>query len=114
MKKDLKMYILINDDIKTSKGKLAGQVGHAVASYFYFYDDSTLHDEYMEGLQKKIILKCPQSKLDELEKEGFASIRDAGLTQLKPNTLTCINLGILDCNKRHEYFDFLDELKLVS
>jgi len=49
-----------------------------------------------------------------LEKEGFISIRDAGLTQLEPNTLTCINLGILDCNNRHEYFDFLDELKLVN
>ena len=118
MKKDLKMYILINDDIKISKGKLAGQVGHAVASYFYnSHNDLTFHidiDEYMEGLQKKIILKCPQSKLEELEKEGFISIRDVGLTQLEPNTLTCINLGIHDCNNRHEYFDFLDELKLVN
>ena len=56
MKKDLKMYILINDDIKISKGKLAGQVGHAVASYFYnSHNDLAFHidiDEYMGGLQK--------------------------------------------------------------
>lgn len=31
----MKMYILVNEDIKISKGKLAGQVGHAVCSYMY-------------------------------------------------------------------------------
>lgn len=30
-----KMYILVNEDIKISKGKLAGQVGHAVSSYMF-------------------------------------------------------------------------------
>lgn len=30
------MYILINEDIKIGKGKLAGQVGHTVMSYLYY------------------------------------------------------------------------------
>lgn len=33
---DYRMYILVNEDIKISKGKLAGQVGHAVMSYLYY------------------------------------------------------------------------------
>lgn len=113
--KDYRMYILVNDDVKISKGKLAGQVGHAVAVYFYqnfkVNDKQTeIIEEYMNTAQKKIILKCPQSKLEELEKEGFISIRDKGWTQLEPNTLTCVNIGIFDANKVP---NFVSELKLV-
>lgn len=95
---DLKMYILVNEDVKIGKGKLAGQVGHAVASYMYGFlheEDVSVLDLYMNTAQKKIILKCPQSKLEELERDGYCVvIRDKGLTQLEPNTLTCVNLGI--------------------
>ncbi|WP_262388824.1 aminoacyl-tRNA hydrolase [Bacillus amyloliquefaciens] len=96
------MYILVNEDIKISKGKLAGQVGHAVMSYVYHKAVKPLSegieikslDEYMKE-QKKIILKCPQYKLEELERAGgYNVIRDKGYTQLEPNTLTCINYGI--------------------
>jgi len=93
------MYILINQDIKIRKGKLAGQVGHAVASFLYGYvltNGVEALANYMENDQKKIILKCSQSKLETLESEGFVSIRDKGYTALEPNTLTCVNLGILD------------------
>lgn len=96
--KDLAMYILVNKDIEIGKGKLAGQVGHAVAVYFYRNENSQLIKEYMDNKQKKIIVYCKQSKLEQYEKEGYISIRDIGLTELEPNTLTCINLGILDKN----------------
>lgn len=96
-----KLYILVNDDIEISKGKLAGQVGHAVNELIYdcFKNDTHIFyiiDDYMENGQKKIILKCPQRKLEELEVEGYIAIRDLGLTDLEPNTLTCVNLGIFD------------------
>ena len=32
---DLRMYILVNEDVEINKGKLAGQVGHTVAVMFY-------------------------------------------------------------------------------
>lgn len=118
------MYILVNEDIKIGKGKLAGQVGHAVCVYMYrgiqqmfFEEDSKEQmsimshmDEYML-CQKKIILRCPQSKLEELEKIGYITIRDKGLTQLEPNTLTCINVGILD---KEQVPDWIQEMKLYS
>lgn len=112
---DYRMYILVNEDVKIGKGKLAGQVGHAVAVYFYrnFKEDGPLTDvinEYMNTAQKKIILKCPQSKLEELEAEGHITIRDNGWTQLEPNTLTCVNVGIYAADAVPS---FVTELKLV-
>lgn len=107
---NLAMYVLVNQDIKISKGKLAGQVGHAVASYFYKEEyTKEFIDEYMKE-QKKIILSCSQEKLEELEAEGYIAIRDLGLTQLEAGTLTCVNMGILD--RDSEIPSFLKELKL--
>lgn len=113
------MYILVNEDIKISKGKLPGQVGHAITSYLYYNYIKPLEngekvnslEDYMDA-QKKIILKCPQSKLESLELSGdYIVIRDKGLTQLEPNTLTCVFFGI--------YFvedlpDWVKELKLYN
>lgn len=111
MGKNLRMYILINGDIKISKGKLAGQVGHAVSAWMYKnITNKQLLDEYMQNEQKKIILKCPSIKLEELEKEGFVSIRDKGYTELEPNTLTCVNLGVFEKELAPE---ITKELKLL-
>lgn len=117
--KDIKMYILVNKDIKISKGKLAVQVGHAVATYFY-----TLWTKldsvpqwavnYMNGYQKKIILYCPQYKLEELEELGYITIRDAGFTELEPDTLTCVCLGLRDDdNFITGELQFVKDLRLV-
>lgn len=122
--KDYRMYILVNEDIKISKGKLAGQVGHAVASYIYNFMNLEVGivdleyfmrdqiKEYMNGEQKKIILKCPQEKLEDLERHGgYRAIRDKGYTQLEPNTLTCINYGIFTPDTIPEW---IKELKLYN
>lgn len=110
---DLRMYILVNEDVKINKGKLAGQVGHAVAVYFYQNNEKEIIEEYMGNYQKKIILYCPQQKLEKLEKEGSISIRDKGWTDLEPDTLTCINLGILDFKDIPSEYNFIKNLKLV-
>lgn len=109
---NLAMYILVNQDIKIGKGKLAGQVGHAVATYFYRGKyTKELMDEYMKE-QKKIILSCNQERLEELEREGHIAIRDLGLTQLEKGTLTCVNLGIIDRDEGVP--EFVGKLKLYS
>lgn len=112
---DLAMYILVNKDVDivkadgTGAGKLAGQSGHAVSAFVYHKfiknggtatnEERKQFENYMEGTQKKILLRCSQKKLEELEKEGYITIRDKGLTMLEPNTLTCVNFGILDRDK---------------
>ncbi len=114
------MYILVNEDIKINKGKLAGQVGHAVLTYAYIHlmqiiknhITYSIFDKYM-GEQKKIILFCSQSKLEELESYGHVAIRDKGHTDLPPNTLTCVNIGIIDSNNIPEELMFIKDLKLV-
>lgn len=113
------MYILVNKDIKINKGKLAGQVGHAVASMLYEQykhggELLPIMDEYMV-IQKKIILYCSQKKLEDLEEKGYIAIRDNGLTDLEPNTLTCVNMGLIDCNIGFpKDMEFIKELKLVK
>ena len=110
------MYILVNKDIKIGRGKLAGQVGHAVNVYIYNMMNGNeqqrdLIEEYMTGEIKKIILYDTQENLERLEQQGLTSIRDKGYTQLDPDTLTCVNLGILDDSPYWLYFT--RQLKLV-
>lgn len=117
---DYKMYILVNQDIKISKGKLGGQIGHAVAVLFWnlmhwTLDNGKIDDElhtYMTTAQKKIILYAPEATLLELETKGYIAIRDKGLTELEPNTLTCVNIGLIDYNNFPEEFEWVKELKL--
>ena len=49
--KDLRMYILANEDIEISSGKLSGQVGHSVnvLGYNMCKAKDKLIDEYMQG-----------------------------------------------------------------
>ena len=117
--KDLRMYILVNKDItpKLNIGKAMGQSGHAVAVYFYHNfngkGSNPLIDEYMTIAQKKIILYCSQKKLEELELQGYITIRDKGWTDLEPNTLTCVNLGIIDYNNIPDELIFIKKLQLM-
>lgn len=114
---DLRMYILVNQDIEINKGKLGGQIGHSVAVYFYRnWDggndpDSTI-EKYMSNYQKKILLDAPQVKLEELESLGHIAIRDKGWTDLEPNTLTCVNMGIIDYDDFPKELNWLKNLKL--
>ena len=98
-----KLYFIVNSDIEISSGKLAGQVSHATTTFVLnnHYSDE-FNTWYNNGLtQTKIILKGSQKLLEELEQEGYICIRDNGLTELPPNTLTCCCLGLGD----KEYFE---------
>lgn len=99
---DLKMYIIVDKDLEISKSKLAGQVGHASMRYLYskiISNNMGKIDKYMEK-EKKIILRGTLNQLLKLEQDndennlGYAVIRDRGITELEPNTLTCICVGI--------------------
>lgn len=115
-KRDLRMYIFVNGNIKISKGKLAGQVGHAVNLITYYYSKKyeALLDEYMAGDIKKIVLKADSDFLEELEKNRIGiAVRDKGYTELEPNTLTCVGVGIYDPNEVFEIMGRkLSEFKL--
>ncbi len=103
---DYKQVIVVRTDLKLSKGKIAVQVAHAAVTLVLniLKANNKLWikwlNEWLEEGQKKIVLKVKD--LNELLdlynaalKEGLPAviIRDAGLTEVPPNTITCIGIG---------------------
>ena len=96
----MKMIVIIRSDLKMGKGKIAGQVGHACTSLLYNNPGSDNIKKWMEEFnQTKVVLKVDSEEklldiINELEKMEIIhyAIRDAGKTQIDPNTLTCVGI----------------------
>ena len=93
------MAIVVRKDLDMRTGKIAGQVGHASVTGYRYATKDVGTKWFNEG-QKKIILKVAnEDELKEIAKVAIMNdvqvweIRDFGLTQLLPNTLTCISIG---------------------
>jgi PTH2 family peptidyl-tRNA hydrolase len=94
-----KQVIVVRSDLKLSKGKLAVQVAHAALSAADEADARIVKYWKNEG-QKKIVLSVAGLKeLLDIGKKcnalkiSSSLIRDAGLTELKPGTISCIGIG---------------------
>jgi PTH2 family peptidyl-tRNA hydrolase len=99
---EYKLVIVIRDDLKMTVGKLSAQVAHAAVTCALEAKSRKakwFSEWYREG-QRKVVLKAED--LDELlslkekaakAKLPFALITDAGLTELPPNTTTCLGIG---------------------
>jgi PTH2 family peptidyl-tRNA hydrolase len=114
-----KQVIVVRQDLKMGKGKLAVQVAHAAVSsaeqarrYKPSWYDSWIHENQakicvkVEGENELRLLK---GKIDEAGIPN-ALIQDAGLTQLEPGTTTCLGIGPLPSNIADRY---TGELKLM-
>ena len=110
----MKQAILIRNDLKMPKGKLAAQVAHA--SLEAAIDSSVLHDWRADG-SKKVVLKVADMR--ELKKyiqlvraKGIqhAIITDAARTFFKRPTVTCLGIGPAE---EGEVDQITKELKLV-
>ena len=95
----MKQVILVRDDLKLPKGKLAAQVAHASLDAA-LRTDKKLVKRWHDFGQKKVVLKVKD--LDELkqlkekaERLGLvtAMITDAGHTTVEPGTITCLGIG---------------------
>jgi PTH2 family peptidyl-tRNA hydrolase len=97
-----KLVIVVRDDLKMSVGKLAAQVAHAAVTCALDAKSRKpkwFSEWYREG-QRKVVLRAED--IEELRaldnkaaKAGLSHvlIADAGLTELPPNTTTCLGIG---------------------
>ena len=94
-----KQVIIVRKDLKLSKGKLAAQVAHASLGAYKQsgYEEQT---EWEAWGSKKVVLKAENLKeLLELQKSAKKAkiaqslIKDAGLTEVKPGTVTALAIG---------------------
>ena len=97
-----KQVIIFRSDLEMSKGKIAAQAGHAAVSAA---EDARKHRKewwkaWVKEGQCKIAVKVKSEKeLLEVEKQAkelalpHALIIDRGLTEIPPETITCLGIG---------------------
>ena len=98
----LKQVIIVRKDLDWSKGKLAAHVAHASLEAALSVDRELL-EKWRRSGAKKVVLKVKDLKeLKKIEKElrkekiSYVKISDAGLTQLRKGTITCIGIGPIE------------------
>jgi len=97
-----KQVIVFRSDLKLSKGKTGVQAGHAAVSAA---EEARRHrkkwfEDWLTEGQRKIAVKVKNEKeMRELEVQSkdlglpCALIVDRGLTEIPPNTVTCLGIG---------------------
>jgi PTH2 family peptidyl-tRNA hydrolase len=95
----MKQVILVRQDLKLPKGKMAAQVAHAsTAATLKSHKDDL--KKWQAGGMKKVVLKVKDMKelikyKNLAEDNGLvtALITDAGRTVVEPGTTTCLGIG---------------------
>ena len=94
-----KQVILVREDLKLDKGKMAAQVAHASVEAALRSDKEIVKQWRIKGM-KKIVLKVKNKeelfKYKEIAKNNnlkTALITDAGRTAIEPGTKTCLAIG---------------------
>lgn len=103
-----KMIIAVRNDLKMSKGKIAAQAGHAAVSASEYARKN--RPEWwtpwiIEGQCKIAVKVKSEEEIIEIERKArnaglpVALIVDRGLTEIPPNTTTCLGIGPAPANK---------------
>jgi len=117
MKDEIKQVIVVRKDLKMSVGKIAAQCCHASLGAFENADKNIIKLWKKSG-EKKIVLEA--KNLDEIkelikraEKNGvnYFIVRDAGKTEVKKGTLTCVAFGPDYEKKINKITGYLPKLK---
>jgi peptidyl-tRNA hydrolase, PTH2 family len=101
-REDYKQIIVVRKDLGMSTGKLAAQVAHAAVMAVEITKMTNLNwfNSWFRAGQAKVVVKVQNlDELIEIRKHAeslhlsVAEIRDSGLTQIPPGTVTCIGIG---------------------
>lgn len=100
----LKQVILVRTDLKMGKGKIATQACHASVGAMRLADEKIIRT--WNEFAKKVVLKVKDEKeLNDIykkvkrEKIPCFLVKDAGLTQLEPRTITALGIGPVEEKK---------------
>lgn len=117
----MKQVFLINQDLKMRKGKIAVQVAHGEVLYmlkkFSAHQYGSMYDNYIkwmkDGIMKKVVLKATEQEIRnialQLRRKDIWEhvVVDMGLTQVEPNSLTCLVIEPLSEKQCNELFGHL-------
>jgi PTH2 family peptidyl-tRNA hydrolase len=99
-----KQVILVRTDLEMGKGKIATQACHASVGAMRLAKEGIV--KKWEGFAKKIVLKVNSEKdlmefYRKAKKERIPCflVKDAGLTQIKPGTVTALGIGPVEEEK---------------
>jgi PTH2 family peptidyl-tRNA hydrolase len=99
---EYKLVVVVRDDLRMSSGKLAAQVAHAAVTCALEAKakKGKWFSEWFKEGQRKVVLRAKnfeelRSLKETAARAGLtvALITDAGLTELPPNTTTCLGIG---------------------
>ena len=120
--------VKINQDLNMSPGKIGAHTAHAVFDFFneiiedgLSYQDSyggcdwdrqfELMKDFKCNGDTIVVLKAHEKDLLKWEEEGYVAVRDRGYTEVKPDSITAVNLGIYD--KDQGIPKFIQRLRLL-
>jgi len=114
---EYKQVILVRDDLKLTKGKMAAQVSHASVEAVLksHKDDAAVWRE--QGMKKVVLKVADLNELRALKQKAedagivTALITDAGHTHLEPGTITCLGIGP---DKAEKIDQVTGHLKLIN
>jgi len=99
-----KMVIVVRSDLPMGRGKTAAQCAHAALECcrqtFNNKKRQLMFESWLRNGQPKIVVKIPNEEelltlANKAQRAGLitAIIKDAGLTQIKPGTITVVGIG---------------------
>lgn len=99
---EYKLVVVVRNDLKMGKGKIAAQVAHAAVECALYAEkkDKKSFDGWHSAGQAKVVLKVDSLEeltrcMAEARSVGLhtSMITDAGRTQIEPGTVTCVGIG---------------------
>jgi PTH2 family peptidyl-tRNA hydrolase len=92
-----KQAIVVRKDLKMSSGKTAAQVAHASVGSLKNTSSNVRESWEREGAKKVVLRVSDKAELLEIKQKAkklpTSLVKDAGMTELPPGTMTCLGIG---------------------